>query len=633
MRIVWLTLHRYRRFENASINLDAPVVALVGPNEAGKSSLLQALVDVERSGQFGDRDITSDLQPQGRVLEAMFLLDETDREILRERVPEASDVRWFVVWRNKSGERLHETSPKVPWTGEAAERTRKSLTKLRDMRWSESAPEHIIERLDVVISWLPDAERPRTYDEHELNEIENLGADLADAIDHRTPATLRVACQSIADMISDERRPRPQTVALDLLETRTPRILEFSESDRTLHTNYNLQDPGAWTNGLQNLARLAQFDLQKLADAAAGARPELRVEILRQANLQLDGVFAVRWSQSKLTVHLDVQGSRLEIYVASDEGGLYRLEDRSDGLRTYLALVAFLDNKNLTTPPILVFDEAESHLHWDAQADLINVLYDQDMVSQVVYSTHSPGCLPHDLGHGVRAIVPIAPDRSKVTNWIWEADAGFRPLLVHMGASTAAMTPHRYAVGTEGVSDFILLPSLIRAAIRADSLSYQVVPGLAQLSKGGLRSLDSESDTLVYLTDGDAGGKELLEWLENEGIPPSRLLSLPDGVALEDLVFADTLSAAIREELRRSGKEVDQALSLPEVGRSSYLDDWYQSVGVNPPSKRAVASRVLDICARRPQTESCPLLEDRYRSTLTHLHQFFMVAFGRPPVV
>ena len=195
------------------------------------------------------------------------------------------------------------------------------------------------------------------------------------------------------------------------------------------------------------------------------------------------------------------------------------------------------------------------------------------------------------------------------------------------------MTPHRYAVGTEGVSDFILLPSLIRAAIRADSLSYQVVPGLAQLSKGGLRSLDSESDTLVYLTDGDSGGKELLEWLENEGIPPSRLLSLPDGVALEDLVFADTLSAAIREELRRSGKEVDQALSLPEIGRSSYLDDWYQSVGVNPPSKRAVASRVLDICARRPQTESCPLLEDRYRLTLTHLHQFFMVAFGRPPVV
>ena len=627
MRIVWLTLHRYRRFENTTVNLDAPVVALIGPNEAGKSSLLQALIDVEKSGEFDIRDITRDLNPQGRVLEAMFLLDDADREILRDSVPEASDVRWYLVWKNESGERLHETMPDVPWTGEAAGRARKSLTKLRGMRWAGSAPEDLIERLDTVISWIPDPEAPREYAEHELNEIEGLGADLADAIDDRTPATLQSTCQAISAMVSDESRPRPQTVALDLLESRRPRILEFSESDRTLQTNYNLQDPASWTNSLRNLARLAELDLQRLADAAAGGPPEIRVEVLRQANIHLDDSFAVRWSQSKLTVHLDVQGSILEIYVASDEGGLYRLEDRSDGLRTYLALVAFLDNKSLTTPPVLVFDEAESHLHWDAQADLINVLYEQDMVSQVVYSTHSPGCLPHDLGHGVRAIVPTAADRSEVTNWIWETDAGLRPMLVHMGASTAALTPHRYAVGTEGVSDFILLPSLIRTAIGADSLPYQVVPGLAHLSREGLRSLDSECDTLAYLTDGDAGGKKLLQWLGDEGIPEGRLFSLPDDVVLEDLVCGATLAAAIREELRRSGNERDQPMSLPEVGRSSYLDGWYESVEVSPPSKRAVASRVLEINARRLQMEPMPLLEERYSPALRQLHDMFLAAF------
>ena len=79
---------------------------------------------------------------------------------------------------------------------------------------------------------------------------------------------------------------------------------------------------------------------------------------------------------------------------------MYRWEERSDGLRTYLALIAFLSSKDLSTPPVLVFDEAESHLHWDAQADLINVLYDQNMASQIVYSTHSPGCLRMILGMG-----------------------------------------------------------------------------------------------------------------------------------------------------------------------------------------------------------------------------------------
>ena len=312
--------------------------------------------------------------------------------------------------------------------------------------------------------------------------------------------------------------------------------------------------------------------------------------------------------------------------MASDGGSLHRLAERSDGLRTYLALIAFLENRSPTTPPILLFDEAENHLHWDAQADLINVLYGQNMAPQVIYSTHSPGCLPHDLGHSVRAIVPTAPDRSKVTNWIWETDAGFRPMLIHMGASTAALTPHRYAVGTEGVADFILLPSLIRAAIDEESLPYQVVPGVAQLSRDGLRSIDAESDTLVYLTDGDEGGKDLARRLRKAGIPSERVVSLPEGVVLEDLTSSEILVAAIREELRRSGIGSDEELILPDKGRSAYLDNWYRRKGVDPPSKRAIASRILELSARHPQSEARPLVAARYRSTQKRLHDRFLKA-------
>ena len=68
MRLVWLNLRHFRRFQDARVNLDAPVIALVGPNEAGKSTLLEAIVAVGRSGEFNPRDITRNLQPQGRVL-------------------------------------------------------------------------------------------------------------------------------------------------------------------------------------------------------------------------------------------------------------------------------------------------------------------------------------------------------------------------------------------------------------------------------------------------------------------------------------------------------------------------------------------------------------------------------------
>jgi len=39
-----LTLKGFKRFAHASVNLEGPTTAIVGPNEVGKSSLLDALV-------------------------------------------------------------------------------------------------------------------------------------------------------------------------------------------------------------------------------------------------------------------------------------------------------------------------------------------------------------------------------------------------------------------------------------------------------------------------------------------------------------------------------------------------------------------------------------------------------------
>ena len=627
MRLVWLQLRGYRRFEEARINLDAPVIALVGPNEAGKSSLLKALLDVVHPGEFDERNFTRDAEPGNPLLEATFLLDEVDRKVLRETVPEASEVRWYCIWQDKSGEIFGKTVPEVLWPGTAVGRTRKSLAKLRKLKWMDSAPGPILNQIDNAQSLLSGFESTRQYDDNELEELDCIRNELLGEASDDSPVTLLKLCENIADMIAEESRQRPQDVALDLLYSHLPNILTFSESDRTIRTDYELQDPSSWTDGLRNLARLANLNLDELARVALEARPELREDLLKDANEHLEHIFANRWSQAKLSIRLGVQGARLEIFVSSDGGRLYRLEDRSDGLRTYLALIAFLDNKDMTTSSILLIDEADSHLHWDAQADLIKVLYEQKIASQVIYSTHSPGCLPHDLGHGIRAIDPTGPDRSTVRNWVWEDDAGFRPLLIHMGASTAALTPHRFAVATEGVADFILLPSLLRVATGEDSLSYQVVPGISQLSRDGIRSIDSESDAMVYLTDGDDGGRQLVKKLKRAGIPEERLFSLPKGLAIEDLIDESILIGAIDEEIRRSGERPTRAMKLPTSGRSAYLKDWYKQAGVEPPSNRAIASRILELASRQPERNSPPILADKHRSTLAKLHDSFVAIF------
>lgn len=554
MKMVWFELRGFRRFEDAELNVDAPVVALVGPNESGKTSLLEALTHLgEPSNQtFHPRSLTRDLDVNGWVLKATYRLDDDDRAALARQAPRAPEIRWFRVWREADGRLSHDTVPSL-------------------------------------------ASMAHTEDTTDL----------------------------LAKVVQLIQKPLPEVV-LSVLKDRVPRVLEFSTSDRTLQSEYDLQAPATWTGGLRNLARLARFDLNELGLRASGRRPELYEDMVDRANTRLANELSARWSQARVTVRLSVAPpNQLRILAKSEEGSLYRIEDRSDGLRAFVALVAFLTGAGTEVPPILVVDEADSHLHWDAQADLVNLFHTQEVASQIIYATHSPGCLPHDLGHGVRAVVLSSShsDRSTVKNWIWKDKAGLRPLLLDMGASTAAVTPRRYAVVTEGVADFILLPSLLREATATPSLPYQIVPGLAQLARGGIQRIDSEADRVVYLTDGDEAGTRIRHEVRSAGIPKERTLSLPAGTVLEDLIASDTLEAAVHEEISRSGNTPSEPIEFPDSGRAAYLDDWYACNGIKPPSKRAIASRALEIAAGLPAQTGRPLLENRHRTALRNLHE------------
>lgn len=79
MRLVKLRLTDFRRFAGEqSLDLNESVIALVGPNEAGKSSILSAIGSVGRKEAPSPTDTTRGLAGPATIA-ALFVLDPDDR--------------------------------------------------------------------------------------------------------------------------------------------------------------------------------------------------------------------------------------------------------------------------------------------------------------------------------------------------------------------------------------------------------------------------------------------------------------------------------------------------------------------------------------------------------------------------
>ncbi|HWB68515.1 MAG TPA: hypothetical protein VG518_00915, partial [Solirubrobacterales bacterium] len=140
----------------------------------------------------------------------------------------------------------------------------------------------------------------------------------------------------------------------------------------------------------------------------------------------------------------------------------------------------------------------------------------------------------------------------------WSEDPGLVPLLLAMGAGSMAFVPLRPAIIAEGPSDLILLPSLIKEAIRKDRLGYQVVPGAAQSPPTRIAGLDLSGIRTIWIVDGDQGGEDRRKFLFDNGIPEDRLHLLSDhtgGLELEDLIHSSTYVKAVNAYVEDLGNE------------------------------------------------------------------------------
>jgi len=618
MRLASITFEGYRRFlRKTTLKTSSKLTVLIGPNEAGKSSVLRLLTLLGDSDEFSQADRYKFTDGVKIKVSATFNLEAEDHEAINSNEPQI-----YKVWKNDNGELFHCLKPEIKRPKTHRVTFKKKLEKAINSRlFNEQfkSDKHDLNELQRLAAELDITSE--TYSDDQIEFLEEIGRYSAELEHEKLPQYLKSLHQEITSFLKLERSDHPNELALHIIGDRAPKFIEFTEQDRVLQPSFNMNlyknekpknnlEP---CNALNNLCEISGLDLDELKESLNSAKYDRIQKQIDNANLKLKALFENAWSQSDISVFLSWQKPEIKIMVQmkGDEGLEYnQIEERSDGFRQYVALLAFVIKQD-THRPILLIDEAEQHLHYDAQADLVQTFTERNLASQVIYSTHSAGCLPEDLGLGVKLVIPCGntPEisTSRIENNFWSSDMlGFSPLLYGMGAQTLAFFPTRKAVVTEGQSEMLLMPTIFRQVSGRDYNGFQIVPGLASVPKEKLAGLSLQGKQVSYLLDNDKAGRDYFKNLKQIGVPESRLFSVSgngnSAVTVEDWIADDVFEEAMASYQSRFFSDV----ALPKKGyfdgegKAEKLKNFERSNKGLSISKTTLAYIILEQTERQP---------------------------------
>ena len=392
MRLLKVRFENFRRLKGpCSLDVDESLVALVGPNEAGKSSALRAIAMLLDDESPTDRDVTRGTRGPAEIA-GLFLLSDDDRLLLAGIHDGAKVERAWVHRRNGVVNATWRFEP-YPRRDPAPRSNCRALVDAlqgdpaldgaysgnQDDPWNpqlfvdvlealssdaETLDEGVPESFESLATRLGDLVYPpfSEPEDSETDELDETAATEAEARDARDAA--RTALVALA---RTEREPRPAQQVRRALNDRLPSVAFFKPEDRELQTTYVLSeivdDP---PNALQNLCQVAGLDIRELANAWETDKPHVERQI-ETANALVKERFQTTWNQSTVYPRFGAPSDGvLRLYISTEgEASYSEVQERSEGLRWFLALDAFLAARGRELPVLLV-DEAETHLHYDA---------------------------------------------------------------------------------------------------------------------------------------------------------------------------------------------------------------------------------------------------------------------------
>lgn len=559
-------IENFRGIENCEIQLDhrisTPIVTLVGLNESGKTTILEALshfssgdsvvsklfegpsaptqtlslIPVSKKANFSGAVKVSavisldsdDIDRFCRIASDDFNLElnkgeiENDITIIRQYyfsdgnyVPDKSGNRWDIKLNTRSKRSKIFSPYQNPADGPS----------LFNRIWDELIPR--VPSISYFPTFLVDLP-PRIY----LREHEN-----ETAVNRHYRSVLQDVLDSLNENLSLEKHV-------------AKRIEEFRQADNT---------PFWYSIFLGTPAKSQIMSvIQKIANA-----------ISKEIIGSWSKIFHTPTSAKVITLdfNIDTQKDNLPYisFIISDGASQFALHERSLGFRwffSFLLFTRFKQAKNRKT--IFLFDEPAANLHARAQGELLkSFIKIVEGGHKIIYSTHSHYMIEPSWLTGVYIIENAAINYDEATDIGLLSNiqtnvkairflefvsqnpdrvSYYQPILERLEYKEASIASSRPIVVTEGISDFHAFSAALGTDIA--NLSYDFVPGQGSSSSSPIISLllGARRPFIILLDDDKSGKKEAAAYREKWLLGPNNVFTLGEidlsfkGKELEDII-------------------------------------------------------------------------------------------------
>jgi predicted ATP-dependent endonuclease of OLD family len=531
------------------------ITCLIGQNESGKTSVLEALRSFE-TGKISGDDIRS-AGPKPEV-SCYFQVDKTELEIIFEEFNINSTV-WTAL--KDASYQIH------------LQRTWEEASKQADLVIVDDALSKALSEITPEPEQKPEVGTPDSATTPE-SEI---------AVETKKQLTTK-------DFLDVFFNSCPELVLFENYTSLLPRTIDLEELEKDESTVEGFL-------GAKNLISIAELDLAKLK-----AETDTRIidDKLDSLNKKITEDFQKYWSQNvgkndKIQIKMELKhhdesveaekGKPYMIFWISDSQGRLHANQRSMGVRWFLSFYLQLEATAKSEHRLFLVDEPGGSLHAKAQEDVLKLFEKLKKDLQIVFTTHSPYLVDIKEVHRILAVQRELKNgelaETKIINSHKLGGANedtLFPLYTSMGIDISHQRVIKKSnnVLLEEISAYYYLMAFWKVFSKTKNVYWlpatgnSRLPQLANLMLGwGLR--------FAVVLDDDSSGRRIYKQLKNDQIAAEeKLIKISGCDGIEDIFTVQDFKKLILKDTKANVDKSSnymkvQHLSKPVAARDFYL--------------------------------------------------------------